>query len=83
MSRGAGSSSRGGGGAGGAGGSGSDGRSDGFGRASLLTLGAGVGFAAFAVFAAFAGFLAAGLAGALAGAFPLCDLPFVFATRAP
>jgi hypothetical protein len=45
------------------------------------------GFVAFAIFAGFAAFAVfVGLtrgADALAGAFPLCDLPFVFATGAP
>jgi len=74
MSRGAGSSSRGGGGGGGAGGSGSDGFSEGLARA---VFGAG-GFAGVFAFAGFAPF-----AGAFVAAFPLCDLPFVFATGAP
>lgn len=66
--------------------------SEGFARA---VFGTGVGFADFAGFAAdFAGFaadFAAPLAGAFAAAFsparaeafPLCDLPVVFATGAP
>lgn len=99
MSRGAGSSSRCGGAGGGAGGRGRDGRSDGFARAVFaagavrpfvaLRVAADVAATDFAaarrsdaaLFAALA--LAAGLAGFFAAAFPLCDLPFVFATRAP
>lgn len=78
MSRGAGSSSRGGGGGGGAGGNGREGLSDGLARA---VFGAAAGFALDAFAAGLVGL--AGLADAFAGAFPLCDLPFVFATAAP
>ena len=76
MSRGAGSSSRCGGGGGGAGGSGSEGASAGFARA-VFGLGAlpAVFTGAFGGFAPFTGDFAAG--------FAFCDLPFVFATRAP
>lgn len=87
MSRGAGSSSRCGGGDGGGGGKGSDGLSEGLARTVFAACDRTglpadrAGFAAFAGFASFAG-LTRG-ADALAEAFPLCDLPFVFATGAP
>ena len=85
MSRGAASSSRGSGFGGGGGGSGSEGLNDGFARASFDAGGGG----------AFAADIAedrpVDFAGAFAGftpfdfpeGFAFCDLPFVFATRAP